>query len=131
MAAKKIVFALCFCSFLQTSFAGLERFWTLSDSTDSQINDNWNKLSEQEQYLLIKRYQDLKEIKVDQSQDLQQKMDWFNQLPEQEKQNMREAWQKMSTTERNTLKQKLQQATTAEQRAEIRAYYLKKYNVQN
>ena len=76
---------------------------------------------------MIKRYQNLKEIPESQSVELQQKMDWFTQLPEQEKSQMREAWQKMSSSERSELRQKMQKATTNKQRKEIRESYLTKY----
>ena len=51
-------------------------------------------MSEEEQRAVIKRYQSLKELPANQSANLQQRMDWFNQLPDAEKQKMREAWQK-------------------------------------
>ncbi|MFV1849063.1 DUF3106 domain-containing protein, partial [Stenotrophomonas maltophilia] len=93
--AKKIALALCALSFLQTSFAGFERFWIFSKSADTKVNETWNTLSENEQRALIKRYESLKDEPKDQSVDLQKRMDWFTQLPEQEKQKMRDAWQKM------------------------------------
>ena len=96
MVAKKIALALCALSFLQTSFAGFERFWIFSKSADTKVNETWNTLSENEQRALIKRYESLKDEPKDQSVDLQQRMDWFTQLPEQEKQKMRDAWQKLS-----------------------------------
>jgi cobalamin biosynthesis Mg chelatase CobN len=65
-------------------------------------------LIENEQRALIKRYESLKDEPKDQSVDLQQRMDWFTQLPEQEKQKMRDAWQKMSTQERNDLRKRMQ-----------------------
>ena len=75
---------------------------------------------------LIKRYQNLKEIPAEKSVALQQRMDWFTQLPDSEKQKMRETWQKMSTQERRELGQRLQQATP-EQRPLIRQEYILKY----
>ncbi|NHB57783.1 DUF3106 domain-containing protein [Acinetobacter sp. 194] len=127
MAAKHIALAFCALSLLQTSFAGYERFWIFSKDSNNQVNDAWDALSEDEQRALIKRYQNLKEIPEEQSTVLQQRMDWFTQLPEQEKLQMREAWQQMSTTERNEMRQKMLKATSAEQRTEIREKYLKKY----
>ncbi|TCM59723.1 uncharacterized protein DUF3106 [Acinetobacter calcoaceticus] len=129
MAAKRIVLAICTLSFLQTSFAGFERFWIFSKTptTQAQANETWDSLSEDEQRALIKRYQNLKEIPAEQSESLQQRMDWFAQLPEQDKQKMREAWQQMSTTERINMRKKLEKATTSEQRTEIREQYLQKY----
>ena len=126
MVAKKIALALCALSFLQTSFAGFERFWIFSKSADTKVNETWNTLSENEQRALITRYESLKDEPKDQSVDLQQRMDWFTQLPEQEKQKMRDAWQKMSTQERNDLRKRMQKAPL-EERAAIREEYIEKY----
>ncbi|MDV2440304.1 DUF3106 domain-containing protein [Acinetobacter gerneri] len=130
MAAKKLVLAFCALGFLQTSFAGFDRFWIFSKDTKSQVNENWDSLSDDEQKVLIKKYQSMKELPANQNDTLQQRMDWFNQLPDKEKQQMREAWQQMSTHERNEMKQKMAKATTSDQRAEIRNVYLHKY-IQN
>ncbi|RZG44570.1 DUF3106 domain-containing protein [Acinetobacter wuhouensis] len=129
MAARKLVLAFCAIGFLQTSFAGFERFWIFSKDANSQVNETWDGLSEEEQKALIKRYQNLKEIPTNQSVALQQRMDWFTQLPEQEKQKMREVWQQMSSSERNEMRQKMQKATTAEQRNDIREEYMQKYQL--
>lgn len=126
MAAKRIVIACCALSFLQTSFAGFERFWIFSKDADTQITETWETLSEEEQLALIKRYQNLKEIPAEKSLALQQRMDWFTQLPDSEKQKMRETWQKMSTQERRELGERLQRATP-EQRPLIRQEYILKY----
>lgn len=127
MAAKKLAVALCALSFLQTSFAGFERFWIFSKSADTKVNETWNTLSENEQRALVKRYESLKDSSSkDQSVDLQQRMDWFTQLSDQEKQKMREAWQKMSTAERNDLRKRMQKAPL-EDRAAIRQEYIEKY----
>ena len=126
MAAKRIVIACCALSFLQTSFAGFERFWIFSKDADTQISETWETLSEEEQLALIKRYQNLKEIPAEKSVALQQRMDWFTQLPDSEKQKMRETWQKMSTHERRELGQRLQRATP-EERPLIRQEYILKY----
>ncbi|MEG0344372.1 MAG: DUF3106 domain-containing protein [Acinetobacter sp.] len=127
MAARKLALAFCAIGFLQTSFAGFERFWIFSKDANSQVNETWDNLSEDEQKALIKRYQNLKEIPADQNNSLQQRMDWFTQLPEQDKQKMREVWQQMSTTERNELRKKMQKASTSDQRNEIREEYMQKY----
>ncbi|SEL25324.1 MULTISPECIES: DUF3106 domain-containing protein [unclassified Acinetobacter] len=127
MAAKGLAIALCTLGFLQTSFAGYERFWIFSKDNNSELNESWESLSEDEQKALIKRYQNLKEIPEEQSVVLQQRMDWFTKLPEQEKIQMRETWQQMSSSERNDLRKKMMNATTAEQRKEIRETYLNKY----
>ena len=126
MAAKKLAIAFCAISFLQTSFAGFERFWIFSKDANTQVNDTWDSLSDVEQAALIKRYQSLKEIPSTQSVSLQQRMDWFNQLPDAEKQRMRETWQKMSTQERRELAHRLEKAEPDE-RAAIREEYISKY----
>ena len=126
MAAKRIVIACCALSFLQTSFAGFERFWIFSKDADTQISETWETLSEEEQLALIKRYQNLKEIPAEKSVALQQRMDWFTQLPDSEKQKMRETWQKMSSQERRELAHRLQKAAPDE-RSAIREEYINKY----
>ncbi|AMM26926.1 DUF3106 domain-containing protein [Acinetobacter pittii] len=126
MAAKKLALILCSLSFLQTSFAGFERFWIFSKDANAQVDDTWDALSEEEQRAVIKRYQSLKELPANQSTNLQQRMDWFTQLPEAEKQKMREAWQKMSTQERKDLRERMLKAS-GEERTAIREEYMNKY----
>ncbi|MDE4038697.1 DUF3106 domain-containing protein [Acinetobacter pittii] len=126
MAAKKLALILCSLSFLQTSFAGFERFWIFSKDANAQVDDTWDALSEEEQRAVIKRYQSLKELPANQSTNLQQRMDWFTQLPEAEKQKMREAWQKMSTQERKDLRDRMLKAN-GEERTAIRKEYMNKY----
>ena len=126
MAAKKLALILCSLSFLQTSFAGFERFWIFSKDANAQVDDTWDALSEEEQRAVIKRYQSLKELPANQSTNLQQRMDWFTQLPEAEKQKMREAWQKMSTQERKDLRERMLKAN-GEERTAIRQEYMNKY----
>lgn len=130
MVARIIVLALCAVGFLQTSFAGYERFWIFSKDAKTQVNETWDALSESEQEALIKRYQNLKEIPAEQTTALQQRMDWFTQLPEPEKLKMREVWQQMSSTERNEMRKKMSDATTQEQRMQIREHYLIKYETE-
>ena len=129
MVARKLALAFCAIGFLQTSFAGFERFWIFSKDANSQVNETSDALSEEEQKALIKRYQNLKELPTDRSTARQQRMDWFTQLPDQEKQKMREVWQQMSSTERNELRKKMQKALTTEQRNDIREQYMLKYQV--
>lgn len=126
MAAKKLAFAFCALGFLQTSFAGFERFWIFSKDADTQVAETWETLSDAEQRALIQRYQSLKELPEAQGTALHQRMDWFTQLPEQEKQKMRETWQKMSSQERKDLGSRMQKAT-AEERPAIRDEYITKY----
>ena len=54
-------------------------------------------------------------------------MEWFTQLPDDEKQKMRDVWQKMSTQERNNLRKRMQNASL-EERVTIRDEYLSKYS---
>ena len=126
MAAKRVAFALCTLGFLQTSFAGFDRFWIFSKDADTQVSETWESLSEEEQRALIQRYQSLKELPDVQSAALQQRMDWFTQLPEHEKQKMRETWQQMSTQERRDLRVRMQKAD-ADERVNIRNEYINKY----
>ena len=119
MVAKKLALILCSLSFLQTSFAGFERFWIFFFFFNTQVDDTWYALSEEEQRAV-------KELPSNQSANLQQRMDWFNQLPDAEKQKMREAWQKMSTQERNDLRQRMLKAS-ADERTAIREEYINKY----
>lgn len=126
MAAKKLVLAFCAFSFLQTSFAGFERFWVFSKDANTQVAETWDTLSDAEQRALIQRYQSLKELPQAQSTVLHQRMDWFTQLPDAEKQRMRETWQKMSTLERKELATRMQSAAPDE-RSAIRDEYINKY----
>lgn len=128
MAAKKLAIAFCAFGFLQTSFAGFERFWIFSKDANTQVSETWDSLSDAEQAALIKRYQTLKELPAQQSVNLQQRMDWFTQLPEAEKQKMRETWQRMSTHERRELASRMQKASP-EQRQAIREEYINKHLV--
>ena len=125
MAAKRLAFAFCALGFLQTSFAGFERFWIFSKDADTQVTETWETLSDAEQRALIQRYQSLKELPEAQGSALHQRMDWFTQLPEQEKQKMRETWQKMSSQERKDLGRRMQKATH-EERPAIRDEYINK-----
>lgn len=126
MAAKRLALVVCTLGLLQTSFAGSERFWVFSKPNKPTTEEAWDNLSQEEQRVLIKRYQSLKEIPTDQSSQLQQRMEWFTQLPEDEKQKMRDVWQKMSTQERNSLRKRMQNAST-EEKVNIREEYLSKY----
>ncbi|WP_038345359.1 DUF3106 domain-containing protein [Acinetobacter sp. A47] len=126
MAAKKLALVVCTLGLLQTSFAGSERFWIFSKPNKPTTEEAWDDLTPEEQRVLIQRYQSLKEIPTTQSSQLQQRMEWFTQLPEDEKQKMRDVWQKMSTQERNTLRKRMQHANT-EERVTIREEYLSKY----
>ena len=127
MAARKLALVVCTLGLLQTSFAGSERFWVFSKPSKPTTEEAWDDLSPEEQRILIKRYQTLKEIPTEQSSQLQQRMEWFTQLPDDEKQKMRDIWQKMSTQERNNLRKRMQNASL-EERVAIRDEYLSKYS---
>ena len=128
MAARKLALVVCTLSLLQTSFAGSERFWIFSKSgKPTTTEEAWDDLSPEEQRILIKRYQTLKEIPTEQSSQLQQRMEWFTQLPDKKKKKMRDVWQKMSTQERNNLRKRMQNASL-EERVTIRDEYLSKYS---
>lgn len=129
MAVKRLTLAFFTLAFLQTGFAGFERFWpfwTKSDTT-SPVDDNWNELSTDQQKQLLQRYKNLKDISTNQSSSLQSRMDWFTQLPEQEQQKMREAWQQMSTQQRQEMRSKMQKAKTLDERNTIRQEYMQKF----
>lgn len=127
MAAKRLILTLCSLSLLQASFAGFDRSLLKNNNVDIlESSEAWNKLSDAEQQALIRRYQHLKELPAEQSITLQQRMDWFTQLPDAEKQQMRETWQQMSTQERHDLKMRMQQAEP-HARAAIRQEYILKY----
>ena len=128
MAAKKLAIAFCAFSFLQTSFAGIERFWSFSKSQDNSKDETWEQMSSEEQRALIKRYQNLKELPANQNESLQQRMDWFTQLPEQEQQRMRDVWQQMSSQQRQEMRLRMQKAKTAQERNAIRQQYMQKYH---
>lgn len=132
MVAKFLRVTAC-CSLLSytaISYAGLERFWTLfsQDETEQQFNDCANLTHEQQQQL-IQTYQSLRDD--DKKFDLKKRMQWFCQLSDDQQQLMREAWQNMSTTERNQLRKKLETASNAEERAMIRQEFLMKYTLEN
>ena len=126
MAAKELALVVCTLSLLQTSFASSERFWTLSKSVKPSTEEGWDDLSPEERHILIQRYQTLKEIPAAQSSQLQQRMEWFTQLPDDEKQRMRDVWQRMNTQERDTLRKRMQNASI-EERINIREEYFNKY----
>lgn len=133
MAVKKVTLAFCALAFLQTSFAGFERFWPFptKSTTTAQVDDNWNDLSPEQQKQLIQRYQNLKDISTQQSSTIQQRMDWFTQLPEQEQQRMRDVWQQMSSQQRQEMRLRMQKAKTAQERNAIRQQYMQKYPQNN
>lgn len=132
MTANFLRITVCCALFSCTaiSYAGLERFWVLfnNDNPDPQLNDCENLTQEQQQQL-IQTYQSLRDD--EKKLDLKKRMQWFCQQSDDQQQLMREAWQNMSTTERNLLRKKLETASNAEERAMIRQEFLMKYTLEN
>ena len=115
-------------SFTAVGYAGLERFWALFDKDDQAQNECEN-LTQQQQQQLIQTYQSLRD--EEKKLDLQKRMAWFCQLSDDEQLQMRAAWQNMSNADRIQLREKLQTAENAEERAEIRREFISKYFTQN
>lgn len=87
----------------------------------------WQQLSAEQRRELLNSYQSLRQLDDKDKQDLQQRMDWFSQLPTDQQQRMRDAWQNMSVTERAHWKDQLKNAS-AEQRDQLREQILDKYD---
>jgi thioesterase domain-containing protein len=87
----------------------------------------WQKLTDEQRDDLIKRYQDLRQMPEAERLDLQQRMDWFSQLPKDKQQRMREVWQNMSASEREHWKAKLRQVSPT-QRETLREKIMQKYD---
>lgn len=88
---------------------------------------SWQQMTDEQRSGLIKRFQDVKKLQDEDSAELQQRMNWFSQLPKPQQQKMREAWQNMSVSERSHWRTKLKQATP-EQREDLRQKILDKYD---
>ncbi|MBF7694912.1 DUF3106 domain-containing protein [Acinetobacter rathckeae] len=128
MEVKKLTLAIISVAFLQTSFASLWPFSLHTTPSNAMNNDdNWNELSTSQQQVLLQHYQSLKDIPEKQRTDLQQKMEWFTQLSEEEQQRLRLAWQHMNTQQRKQLRKEIEQAKTKEERDQIRQQYIEKY----
>ena len=52
VAKKRLVLTFCILGFLQTSFAGFDRFWILSKDANTQIGDTWDSMSDEEQQVI-------------------------------------------------------------------------------
>ncbi len=90
-------------------------------------SSGWQQLSAEQRRELLNSYQSLRQLDDKDKQDLQQRMDWFSQLPKDQQQRMREAWQNMSATERAHWKDQLKNAS-AEQRDQMREQILEKFD---
>lgn len=101
------------------------------ENADSAVNRldtiSWQQMSDEQRSELIKRFQDMKKQPDQESIDLQQRMNWFSQLPKSEQQKMRDAWQNMSASERTYWRNKLKQANP-DQREDLRLKILNKYD---
>lgn len=87
----------------------------------------WQKLSAEERAELLKSYQSLRQLGDKDREDLQQRMEWFSQLPKEQQSRMREVWQNMSETEREHWKTQLRTASP-QQRDELREQIMQKYD---
>lgn len=87
----------------------------------------WQKLSVEERAELLKSYQSLRQLDDKDREDLQQRMEWFSQLPKEQQSRMREVWQNMSDTEREHWKTQLRTASP-QQRDELREQIMQKYD---
>lgn len=95
---------------------------------DSFMPATWQKLSAEERAELLKSYQALRQLDDKDRQDLQQRMEWFSQLPKDQQQRMREVWQNMSDTEREHWKAQLKTANSPEKRKALREKIMQKYD---
>ncbi|ONG41639.1 hypothetical protein BKE30_04245 [Alkanindiges hydrocarboniclasticus] len=95
---------------------------------DSSMPATWQKLSAEERAELLKSYQALRQLDDKDRQDLQQRMEWFSQLPKDQQQRMREVWQNMSDTEREHWKAQLKTANSPEKREALREKIMQKYD---
>ena len=94
----------CILTTVETANANAaEKKSTVTASSSS----GWQQLSVEQRRELLNSYQSLRQLDDKDKQDLQQRMDWFSQLPKDQQQRMREAWQNMSATERAHWKDQL------------------------
>ncbi|KAA8732720.1 restriction endonuclease [Acinetobacter qingfengensis] len=111
--------------FTAVSYAGMERFWTLSgDDTEAQLSECKN-LDKTQQQQLIQAYQAMRDDQ--QKLDLKKRMEWFCGLSEQEQQKMRLAWQNLSSKERNHLKKQFDSTTDPIKREQLRQQLITQY----
>ena len=114
----------CILTTVETANANVaEKKSTVTTSSSS----GWQQLSAEQRRELLNSYQSLRQLDDKDRQDLQQRMDWFSQLPKDQQQRMREAWQNMSATERAHWKDQLKNAS-AEQREQMREQILEKFD---
>ena len=114
----------CILTTVETANANAaEKKSTVTASSSS----GWQQLSAEQRRELLNSYQSLRQLDDKDKQDLQQRMDWFSQLPKDQQQRMREAWQNMSATERAHWKDQLKNAS-AEQREQMREQILEKFD---
>lgn len=125
MAAKS---GLLTAAILATALSGAHAIDVDSPEGETRLDTiSWQQMTVEQRNELIKRFQDMKKQPDQESIDLQQRMNWFSQLPKSEQQKMREAWQNMSASERTYWRNKLKQANP-EQREDLRVKILNKYD---
>ncbi len=131
MVAKHFIFTSCLLVVSSSCFANFSDFWPFHKPQTIKVNygTDWDDLNEAQQRALLKRYQELKELPESDSNTLQQRMEWFTQLSEQDQQKMRDTWQKMSSQERNDLRKRMNKAAP-EQRTAIRLEYIQKHEAE-
>lgn len=114
----------CILTTVETANANAAEKKSIVTATSSS---GWQQLSAEQRRELLNSYQSLRQLDDKDKQDLQQRMDWFSQLPKDQQQRMREAWQNMSATERAHWKDQLKNAS-AEQREQMREQILEKFD---
>ena len=125
MAAKS---GLLTAAILATALSGAHAIDVDSPEGETRLDTiSWQQMTVEQRNELIKRFQDMKKQPDQESIDLQQRMNWFSQLPKSEQQKMREAWQNMSASECTYWRNKLKQANP-EQREDLRVKILNKYD---
>lgn len=121
MAVKNIFLIISSLFIFHNSYAGLTDLFHSTQKNEVITDDNWNQLTPEQQQSLLARY-------PKHQKQLQQRMDWFTQLPEDEQQKMRDVWQNMNTKSRQEMRIRMQKAKTKKQRDEVRKYYMEKFN---
>lgn len=101
---------------------------TLAPANPTSLSSSsWAQLNDSQKHQLLEAYKNLKPLDTQDQQDLQQRLDWFSQLPKAQQQRMREVWQNMSPVERDYWKAQLKIASP-EQREELRNKIMAKYD---
>lgn len=121
---KKFLSFLIILTLATMTQAGFDRLLLSTD--DTTTNSECQNLNQEQQQQLIQAYQ--KTYTKQQKLDLKKRMEWFCHLPIQEQQQIRTAWQNLSSQERKELKTRLAKATTPAEREQIRQEMIKKFS---